>query len=128
MIMITGGAYQGKRQYAAEKLNITQMLDGAECDISSVTKTVCIYNYHMLVKRLMKQGIEPIAFTQRFCTENPDSAVIINEIGCGIIPMEKEDREWRENVGRCGRIIAEHSHSVIRMVCGIPTAIKGELP
>lgn len=126
MIMITGGAYQGKRQFAIDKLHIRKMINGADCDISALSAVECIYGYHFLVKRLIDKGIDPIGFTQRFCAENPNSAVIIDEVGSGIIPMEKEERQWRENVGRCGCIIAENSAKVVRMVCGIPMFIKGD--
>ena len=49
----------------------------------------------------------------------------MDEIGCGIVPMEKSERVWRENAGRCGCIIAANSVKVIRIVCGIPDIIKG---
>ena len=56
------------------------------------------------------------------------SLILIDEIGSGIIPMEKTERIWREKVGRAGCILAEHADTVIRVICGIPLALKGELP
>lgn len=120
--MITGGAFQGKTRYTVENLHISDLVNGADCDFINIKN---INGYHILVRRLMENGIDPIAYTERFCRENPDSTVIIDEIGCGIIPMEKEERQWRGAVGRCGCIIAENSEKVVRMVCGIPVFIKG---
>ncbi|MBR6242734.1 MAG: bifunctional adenosylcobinamide kinase/adenosylcobinamide-phosphate guanylyltransferase, partial [Ruminococcus sp.] len=65
-------------------------------------------------------------FTQELCRNSPEMIIVIDEIGCGIVPVEKSERVWRENVGRCGCIIAENSELVIRVVCGIPTVIKGD--
>ena len=50
----------------------------------------------------------------------------MNEIGCGIIPLEKSERKWREITGRAGCIIAERAETVYRVCCGIATVIKGE--
>ena len=53
--------------------------------------------------------------------------VLCCEVGSGVIPMEKEDRAYREAVGRlCVRLAAEAS-AVVRVVAGIPTVLKGEL-
>ena len=57
--------------------------------------------------------------------ENPDIVIIINEIGAGIIPLEKSERIWREETGRAGCILAENSAEVVRVICGIPVKIKG---
>ncbi len=125
MIMITGGAYQGKTRYASGRYGIGReyMADGKNCDISAVSSLRMIFNYHELVKRL---GDECIGFTQELCRNSPEMIIVIDEIGCGIVPVEKSERVWRENVGRCGCIIAENSELVIRVVCGIPTVIKGD--
>ena len=52
----------------------------------------------------------------------------MDEIGCGIVPIEKTERMLRELTGQCGCIIAEHADCVIRMTCGVPAVLKGELP
>ena len=124
MIFITGGTAQGKEKYAKEKFGAENITDGADCDISSLNSVQCVKNYHELVKRLMSAGTDPVVFTKNFCAENKEAIVIMNEIGCGIVPLSREEREWRENTGVCGCIIAENSDIAVRMVCGIPTVIK----
>ena len=123
MIMITGGAYQGKTAYAMRKFGISEndIADGADCSFEKLKTARCIKNYHELVKRL--DG-ECISFTNELCRVNSNAVIIIDEIGCGIIPLEKSERIWRENVGRCGCMIARNCEKVIRIVCGIPTPIK----
>ena len=124
MVMVTGGAYQGKSAFVMRNFGIDEkdMADGRICSADEVMNVKCIKNYHLLVKRL---GDHSIGFTQELCRMNPKAVVIIDEIGCGIVPMEKTERAWRENVGRCGCIIAENSEKVIRLVCGMPNVIKG---
>lgn len=125
MVMITGGAYQGKTAYVTRKFGIApeDIADGRSCDIASLSTARCISSYHELVRRL---GADCTRFTEELCRRSSDAVIIIDEIGCGIVPMEKSERLWRENVGRCGCIIASHSEKVIRVICGIPAFIKGE--
>ena len=126
MILITGGAYQGKTAYAQAHVPFA-ITDGACCDFEEAKSSKILKNYHILVRRAADAGMDAEAFTEKLCQENPDCIILIDEIGSGIIPMEKPERIWRETVGRCGCIIAAHADSVIRLVCGIPTAIKGAL-
>lgn len=122
MILITGGAFQGKTAYAKSHFP-GEITDGASCGTISAETAEILINYHLLLRRIA----EPESFTASFCKENPDCVVVIQEVGCGIVPLEKEERIWSETVGRCGCILAEHADVVIRMVCGIPTVIKGAL-
>ena len=126
MILITGGAYQGKTDYAKAHFQYA-VTDGAVCDPDAAKTSRILKNYHILVRRIMESGMNAEAFTRDFCSENPACIVLIDEVGSGIIPMDKQERIWREAVGRAGCILAEHSDSVIRVVCGIPTAVKGAL-
>ena len=129
MILVTGGAFQGKREFVSRYFSITKdtMLDGSSCPLTEITGAECLYNYHDTVRRLMEKGDDPCEFTRRLCKENPYAVIIMNEIGCGIIPMEKKERIWREQVGRCGCIIAENSSLVVRVICGRAVCLKGKL-
>lgn len=128
MIFITGGTAQGKRRFAAERLGLTNFSDGEKAAYEALTASQVITDYHKLVRRLMNDGADPVAFTEKLCTSGGLTAIIMDEVGCGIVPVDKDERLWRENCGRCGCMIAAKADTVIRMVCGIPTAIKGELP
>ena len=127
MILITGGASQGKLKFVTEHFRPKEIINGADCDLFIPKNAECVINYHVLIKRLMHENADTTAFTKKICTENQNALIIMNEVGSGIIPMEKSEREWREKVGKCGCIIAERADTVIRMTCGIPTVIKGKL-
>lgn len=127
MIMITGGAYSGKKAYAKERFGFSdeEILNGGECPPEAVFTAKCIADYQFLVKRLLEEKQDAQAFTERLCKENPNAVVIMNEIGAGIIPLEKSERVWREETGRAGCLIAANSCEVIRLTCGIAANIKG---
>lgn len=128
MIMITGGAFSGKKDYAKKRFGFSDddILNGGNCSLEAVFSAKCIADYQLIVKRLLEENADVRGFTERLCIENPNAVVIINEIGAGIIPLEKSDRIWREETGRSGCLIARNSSEVIRLACGIPTTIKGE--
>lgn len=53
--------------------------------------------------------------------------VICNEVGSGVIPVERNVRLGREAAGRLCVLLAKDAEAVVRMVCGIPTIIKGQI-
>lgn len=115
MILIIGGVASGKRTYAKEVLGISEieMADGV------LDEKRAVFNAHRLAVRE-----EPAlsALIDALCEKD---VVIANEVGLGIIPMEKRDREMRENAGRMTNRLAQRAEKVIRMVCGIPQILKG---
>ena len=137
MIMITGGAFAGKLEFARAHfgLNEDEIVDGTDCAPEDVFTAKCIVHYERLIRRLMEmdgqsglgEAADPLAFTDRLLCENPDAIVIMDEIGSGIIPLEKNERLWREQTGRAGCRIAGYADTVIRLCCGIPEVIKGTL-
>lgn len=126
MILITGGAYQGKIRYAAEKydLDIGDIADGESVRIGNISGYRCVKNFHILIKRLLDSGANPIDSTQKLVAKNPDIIIIMNDIGGGIIPLEKSERIWREQVGIVGCFLAGQAECVERIVCGIGMRIK----
>ena len=128
MTLITGGAYSGKTEFAMRKFGLEayDIADGAYCDPLHDGSARALSNFQLYVKRFGTGS--GAALAEKLYTTNPDMIIISNDIGSGIIPMEKSDRIWREEVGRACCYIAEKSEIVIRMCCGIPTVIKGELP
>lgn len=128
MMLVTGAAHAGKTAWVRQKLSPQALCDGQTCTPEEALTAACITQYHALVRRLIAEHADPLAFTERLCRENPDCIVLLDEIGCGIIPLDRADRLWREQTGRCGCLLAESAQTVVRICCGIPSAIKGELP
>lgn len=64
------------------------------------------------------------AFAEWLAACNPDIVIVSNELGYGIVPVEKADRMWREAVGRLCTCLAARSEMVVRVVCGIGMRLK----
>lgn len=108
MILVIGGYAAGKRQYVRDVLGYT---DGQMSN--QITDDVPVF-----------YGLESqpdTALEQLLCKE----VVICDEIGCGLVPMEKDERQRRERVGRLCTALARDAAQVIRVVCGIGQTIKG---
>ena len=56
---------------------------------------------------------------------NPEIIIICDEVGSGIVPLEKEDRIYREAVGRVLCSAVKKAVHVERVTCGIGQCLKG---
>lgn len=139
MKLVVGGAYQGKLAYAKEAYRTDSgWIDGTTCSLDGAIDTCRgIYHFHDYVKRLLQSGqlqenkdnlidMEQwaAAFAEELCRRNPDILIVSNELGYGIVPMEKFDRQWRELVGRLCTCLAKQSEEVVRVVCGVGMRLK----
>lgn len=127
MVLIVGGAYQGKTEYAIEKygLDYTDIVDGETFDFENTDGIKCISNYHIAVKRFIENGTDLIEISEKLIEKNPDIIIIMNEIGNGIVPIDKNERIRREQTGKTGCFLAERANEVIRVTCGCGFKIKG---
>ncbi len=128
MTLIIGGAYQGKTEFAVNTFGFTasEISDGFD-KIEALLSAKCIRNFENFVFATAEKGKDPIDETTNVLLKNPDVVIIMNEIGGGIIPIEKAERKKREAAGRTGCMLAEKAETVVRLVCGIPTVLKGKL-
>ncbi|WP_417341205.1 bifunctional adenosylcobinamide kinase/adenosylcobinamide-phosphate guanylyltransferase, partial [Evtepia gabavorous] len=49
-------------------------------------------------------------------------------VGGGVVPVDPVQRQNREAAGRLACLLAQRADRVIRVFCGLPQALKGELP
>ncbi|WP_394522418.1 bifunctional adenosylcobinamide kinase/adenosylcobinamide-phosphate guanylyltransferase [Lacrimispora sp. JR3] len=129
MILIIGGAWQGKLAFAkelAEKAGIqtAQVAQGRTDRFDAALKRPIIHDFHEYIRRILKEGKSVEEFIASIEKENKDAIIISNELGCGIVPMEPKDREWREVSGRSAVLLAKKAEEVYRLVCGIASRIK----
>ena len=50
--------------------------------------------------------------------------IISNEVGYGLVPVEEEQRRYRETAGRVNCLLAKQAEQVIRVSCGIGMRLK----
>lgn len=126
MLLVTGGAYQGKLDYALDitGLGKNSVIDGEYCGFEDVFNCEVIYRFHELVRRLLENEEDVEKFVKKLIEENPEAIIIVNEVGSGVIPLEPFDRKFRETVGRASCMIAKNANEVHRVVCGMGVKIK----
>ena len=119
MVFITGGAYQGKLDFAKEKYGLSDE-DIYVCseDGEPDRSFRCIANLERYVYWCVKNGRTPEA-------DFRDDAVIIGtDIFCGVVPIDTTERAWREEAGRFYGRISTRAEKVYRLFCGLPLELK----
>ena len=132
MILITGGTSSGKATFARNlaaqhgwskddiAFNVEELLWGqvegagqiapAGDDAADHTSSKALSATPELIERLAAKAI-----------------VTCSEVGAGIVPLDAQERAWREAVGRMSCELASQADAVVRMVCGIPVVLKGDM-
>lgn len=125
-ILIVGGACQGKREYAQKAfgLNEREILPWNE----EREETSCIADLHLRVRACLEKGLTQQEVLEKLLPFCQGKIVLCDDIFCGVVPLDALERQWREVTGRLLCLLAQEADTVIRMQCGLPQAIKGELP
>ena len=148
-----GGFAQGKLEYvqnkkAEEAISIAMVIDCAQSDyqktlqsidnkiknenadvnnIANVNDIVIINHLHLWVKDLLREGMEESEVQSTILSwvaTHPNTILICDELGNGIVPLEKMDRIWREQTGRLMIELAKQAERVERILCGLGQRLK----
>ncbi len=98
MILIIGGRGAGKREFARETLG---------CDPKDTLPAL--------------HELDPLPPLEELLGYE---AVICDEVGCGVVPLERADRERREAIGRLCCQLAKQAQAVYRLQCGLAMRLK----
>lgn len=125
MILIFGGAHQGKREFVAKKYgyDIDDMYDCEKTGLIGFDKPVII-NLEAYVLAAINRGENPVSYIAANRGELSDKIVIVTDIGSGIVPLAKEQRLWRDNVGKVLQILSREARDVFRIFCGLGERLK----
>ena len=116
MVLVLGGAGAGKRDYA-------KSMGYEEKDFSSDPNDgkPVLYGLETIVRQ--DPGVTEALFDM-LCRKE---VVLCAEVGSGVIPLDREDRVYRESVGRLCVRLAKEATAVVRVIAGIPVVIKGQI-
>lgn len=113
MILVIGGAASGKRDYVLG-------LGYQDSQIASA-----VLDQRPVLDRLQDLvAADKDAANDALETLYSKEVVICDEVGSGVIPAERQEREMREATGRLCNQLASRASKVIRLVAGIPVVIK----
>ncbi|SHO44194.1 bifunctional adenosylcobinamide kinase/adenosylcobinamide-phosphate guanylyltransferase [Anaerocolumna xylanovorans] len=127
MELYIGGYAQGKLNYVLKQTGIPmdKVIDALVLAERGISEEIGIVNhFHLFVRNCLREGKSPEDLVEAIIAGNPQLIIISDEVGNGIVPMEAEEREYRERLGRilCG--LAEKALKVERIICGIGQRIK----
>lgn len=111
MILVVGGVFQGKKEFAKE--------------LAAERKMQMVDAFHNQIQKLLEAGEDVEVYIKELLENSRDVVIVMDEVGAGVVPVERLDREYREAVGRAGQFLAREAKEVYRVICGIGVRIKG---
>ena len=147
MVLIFGGAYQGKLDYAKITYHLKEedifhcgnlcdsVQEGTDkpAEIDKLEKTDnpkidfnkrCVYNLEYFILACVKEQKEANDYLKTHASKWQNKIIICTDISQGIVPIEKDMRAWREMTGRTMNYLADQAETVIRIFCGLPQTLK----
>lgn len=149
MILIIGGMCQGKHSFCNREFPDAEVIDHYEERIRKelregkdpvteaekwIETEIPGSSGEMLMEAayLQKHGNELLELTgtedhsvnESHSINACELAIIMNEVGSGVVPMDRDERIWREAVGRVSCLFAERAEQVYRLIAGIPQRLK----
>ena len=106
MVLVVGGRNQGKYAFA-----------------KSLAEDV-VKDLHVEILACMERGEDPWTFTERVQSLHTNGVITLAELGCGLVPINVFERDYRETVGRISCELAKNADAVYRVCCGVPMQIK----
>ena len=124
MELIIGGAFQGKRKYGEQHYPGLTWLPAGEASENQLMQAEGITDLQDYIRRQIEAEKDVSDLGDKLIQNNPEAVITVQEVGYGVVPVDKTDRIYREAVGRICTRLAAHSQRVVRVVCGIGTVIK----
>lgn len=148
MILIVGGSHQGKSRAALRHFNrvngmeSSSVLDGRMMEkrgfggveelYEALLSADVILHLEKLFEYLMRETENPEDFGSAFLlqmearekAEGRERVLTADEIGCGIVPLDPFERDYREREGRFCQRVAAQAREVYRILCGLEMRLK----
>ena len=127
MDLFVGGKAQGKLNYVLNKydLSFNQVLDGENINNISEIENYKVFNhFNIWVKNMLLNSRDVYNEIELILKINPEIIIISDDLGNGIVPIDKFERNYREFLGRVLCTIAQKSVNMERIICGIGQKIK----
>lgn len=118
MTLIIGGAGQGKLAYALDKTGL-----GPE-EVAHTPEEARTRRIFAHLEAWVRTVEDPDGPMTDLLVANPEVILLCDEVGCGVVPLDRDERAWRELVGRICCELAEQAAAVYRVCCGLGAQLK----
>lgn len=129
MILVLGGAYQGKLEYVknnicGQEAKVYEISQGQTSLPDEAKDVDVIYGMEKLTRACQEAGLEAIDVIEKELDFDKDQVLIFTDISAGLVPMDALDRAWREHNGRTMIKLTGHAKEVHRVFCGLGQRLK----
>ena len=116
----------GKKIYA-EKLygKFDNVYDLSIQELENVKNSGLIINLHIGIKNLLMKNINALEFFEARIKFLRQYVITGDEISGGIIPVDKFERQWRDETGKIYQFLANEAEIVDRVFAGLAIRLKG---
>ncbi len=125
MILITGGIYQHKLDFVYKNFKLGKDdICFTGNDLNWNNKKV-IYKFNDIIKKWHDEGLNPEEHILNVLECLKDKIIVIDQTGCGVVPVDEKERVLREITGRTCCILAKAADEVYNVMFGLGVKIKG---
>lgn len=121
--IVIGGCFQGKEDYARTLYPDVRWEDGSSCVLDQICSCQGVTQFHQFVRRWLQEGRTKEELLGQILEREQAITIISDEIGCGLVPIDAFEREYRETHGRIMTELAARAKRVDRVICGIGTRL-----
>ena len=96
----------------------------------AATHGILVNHLHRIIRKELEDGRAEEEIREEILRlgRQPFEVVFLcDELGNGIVPIDPDEREWREVVGHILIAVAAEANEVLRIFCGIPEVIKKDV-
>ena len=125
MILIFGGAFQGKLEYAKEHWDFTENdIFYCEENLSIDLSKKVLYGLEKFCFACVCEDAETKGTLRMYAEPLDDKIIILDDVSQGVVPIDPDRRAWREEVGRTMLWLSREADEVHRVFCGLGQRIK----
>ena len=125
MILIFGGAYQGKTAWAKAQFDLRNTdIYACTAEEAPDLSQKCWTNLENFTRFCLARGVDPEEWFRENRPAWEGKVLIFRDIFCGVVPLSGEDRAWREATGRALQYLAGEAGRVSRIFCGLEQRLK----
>lgn len=126
MIFVFGGSFQGKTDFVKKTFSLSDedifVPEDGMTDFDTDRKAI-IHIERFILSRI-EASLPVFDWFDEHMEMFRDRIVVCDDISCGVVPIEKTLRLYRDNVGKQMQIFSRESESVYRVYAGIGEKLK----